>query len=349
MTDVPQRSFRTGGEPPPPTQYAGSKKRIGYFSIKDGERAFVQFVTDSWEWMEMDQHVQVPTKSPPPDWQGEWPQMVSPVCRLTKMGDGLPLYDDCYVCRYLKDKDGKPWRKSLRYCALGIMREEVTNDKGQRGFRDIVTEVEVPATDTYPASVIKKPQMVIFTQSWKNFFSGLKGASQAWASQGGTICNQNFVISRSGGGIDTTYSITSLGITKRDFNNPETLAKLGIKLDMDHPYSDGQGFKVFPEEYDLHAMLLWRSSDDFYARYIDPYATAPVSKRGDDSGIVKPSHDLTTPELEELRRKMAERIMGYAEAPSISTPAPSLLNESEEEEFEAISVPESVDFDEEEA
>lgn len=340
MTDV-QRAFRTGSSPP--LAQPSSKKRIGYFSINDGERAFVQFITDTWEWIEVDQHMMVPTKAPPPDWKGEWPQSVSPICRLTKMGDGLPLHDDCYVCHYLKDKDGKPWRKALRYWALGILREEVTNDKGQRGFRDMVVEVESPPTENSHAATIKKPRVVIFTQGWKNFFAGVKGASQAWASQGGTICNQNFAISRSGGGMDTNYSTTSLGITKRDFNTPEALAKLGIRLDMDHAYENGHGYKIMPEEYDLQAILAYRSSDDFYARYLDPYATPPASTRdGDASESIRPSHDLSTPELEELRKKMAERIMGYAEASSTSPPLTAL---PDEEEFDPLVAPESVDFD----
>jgi hypothetical protein len=302
---------------------------MGYFKIEDGERAYVQFVTDIWEWVTVDMHNMVPSKPKPADFTGEnWPEKVSPICRLTKMGDGMPMYDDCYVCANITDprKQNKPWAKTARIWAIGVLREEVLGNgspeqggeamMGKRvGFKDKKVEVAKIGPDGKPTSEKEmKPAVVLFTMGWKNFFSAIEGTAQV---NDGTITNLNFAIIRSGKELDTTYQITNLGKTKRDFNDPKGAASLGIKVDPSKVDAEGHPYKEYPSEYDMLRIIADRSSAEFYNKFLVPGGASS----GSSNGTAKPSNDVSTEKLDEMQR----RIQGYEsdEASAATSGAPA--------------------------
>jgi hypothetical protein len=321
------RSFRTGSEEAKSAAQRPAFSSMGYFKIEDGERAYVQFITDIWEWATVDMHNMVPSKPQPADYTGDsWPQKVSPICRLTKMGDGLPMFDDCYVCANITDprKPGKPFAKTSRIWAMGVMREEVLGDGsdamggpgmlGKRvGFRDKKVEVAKLDANGKPTSEKElKPQVVLFTMGWKNFFSSIEGTAQV---EGGSITNLNFAIARTGKELDTTYQITNLGKTKRDFNTPEGAAPFGIKVDPSQADAEGHPLKTYPSQYDMFKVIEDRASAEFYNKYLVP--GAPISSNG-SAAAPKPSNDLSTQQLDEMQK----RIQGYETDASAPAPAP---------------------------
>lgn len=307
-TQTPTRGFRRGAEQAKASNDFAST-RPGFFSIKDGEVAFVQFVTDPWEWITVDMHSQVQTKQQPQDWEGTWPRNVTPMCRLNKMEDGLPLHGDCYVCENLKSK-GKndqpvPFKKTSRTWALGVLRQEVTKDGRRQGFKNKMKEYSIlDAEGKTTSNTEMRPEVVIFTQGWKNFFAAVSGAAQAY---GGSITNLTFAIKREGEMLDTSYSVTPLGATKQDWNQPEYASKLGISVDWDNRDADGHPTKTYPGWLDLETMVLHRASDDFYGRFIDPRVTVPSGKKADAS---KPVNEVEPEALQNMR----ERIMGHGAA-----------------------------------
>lgn len=306
MTDT-ARSFKRGAEAAKAAASNSFSSRVGYFSLEEGNRAYVQFITDWDEWYVVDSHAMVPTKPRAADWQGDkWPSTVQPVCRHTIMGDGLPIADDCYVCSDIPSpKDpNKPFPKSSRTWALGVLLEEVFGDgspalggptkKDKRvGYK--MKMVESVDKDTKETTMV--PEVVVFTFGWKNFFAALEGAAQV---NDGTICNLAFAIQREGKGLDTKYIITSMGPQKRDFREAEHLAKLGIDI--------VNGEKVYPDKYDLGRMIFDRASDDYYARFIDPNKT-PAKNSGASPGS-KPSTEAEPADLQAMRN----RLLGYSEA-----------------------------------
>jgi hypothetical protein len=335
---VPARGFRSGAAAAKEgTGFAAS--RAGFFKIADGELAFVQFVTDPWEWQTVDMHSMVKTKGQPADWEGNWPDSVTPVCRLNKMGDGMPMFPECYVCEFVKQKDGKPFKRSSRTWALGVLREEVLGDGSpeqggpqwlgrRRGFRNKMIEMAklgpdgqlLKGPDGKPTGETElRPEVVIFPMGWKNFFQAVQGAAQV---NGGTITNLTFAIQRSGTQLETQYSVTSMGAGKQDFNDPKYAEKIGVKVDWEQRDAEGHPLKIYPAEYDIPKMLMHRASDEFYARFIDPRVTLPSSGKKAEP---KPSNDVEPENLKSMR----ERIMGWSEANAPEGGAPADAPQSE--------------------
>lgn len=321
MTDTqtaPSRGFRRGADEAKASNDFANP-RPNFFSIKDGEVAFVQLVTDPWEWITVDMHSMVPTKPKPSDWEGTWPSTVNPMCRLNKMEDGLPLHNDCYVCANLKSK-GKndqpvPYKKTSRTWALGVLREEVKKDGRRQGFRNKMKDYAIIGADgKVTADTERRPEVVIFTMGWKNFFAAISGAAQAY---GGSITNLTFAIKREGEKLDTNYSVTALGGSKQDWSQPEYASKLGISVNWDNLDADGHPEKIYPEWLDLGEMVMHRASDDFYNRFIDPRVTVPSGKKADTT---KPVNEVEPANLEAMRA----RIMGHGAAAEAQaeTPAP---------------------------
>jgi hypothetical protein len=311
MTDMATRSFvRGAAAAKAAVKQAPSTDRPGYFKLADGETAFVRFLIDFDEWPTADRHNFIPTKPKPADWEGNWPESVSPVCRNSKMGDGLPLYGDCYVeASGMKKKNGKPHRPQARTWAIGVLREEVLGDGteqmggpskfGKRlGFRDKTKEVDElkknAAGDYEPSGKkIKVKDIVIFTMGWQNFFNALEGAANIF----GTVLDRDFAITRSGAELDTTYQITGLDATPgHDLRDPETAAKYGITIAPD-------GTRQYPDNIDCQKLIAAQASDEFYARYVDPTKTID----GASAPPEKQSNDATAEKLAE----MVSRIKGY--------------------------------------
>lgn len=296
------------------TTSSSSSSRTGYFKLDDGETAFVQFVTDPYEWITVDMHNAVPTKPKPAKWEGNWPDKMNAVCRLTKDGNKQPIYNDCYICENIKDpRDAsKPYRKTTRTWALAVMMEEVKGDGSEEtggpsklgkriGFRARKTEVTKRDAEGKPTGESEvRPEVVFVTMGWKNFFAALEGAALV---NDGTITNLVFAIKRSGTELDTTYSITSLGEQKADFNQAKWAEKLGVKI-TGHD-EDNNPVKVYPPEIDIERLLDERSSDEYYGRFFDPNSEYTPAERTQEREKPEP----TSNSLEEMKR----RVLGYGD------------------------------------
>ncbi len=321
MTDAltTSRGLKKGAEAAKAAATSSGFNRASYFKLQDGERAFVQFITDWDEWLNAVIHSMVPSKPRPSDWTGDnWPAKVMPVCRYTPAGDDLPLFDDCYVCDNIPDPNdsNKPFKKVARTYALGVILEEVIGDGSpEKGGKDklgrrVGFKIK-KTTQVNPETKVEEeaPDVQIFTFGWSNFFQALEGAAQV---NDYTICNLAFAIQRNGKGLDTKYTITSMGLQPRDFRDASHLAKVGITLE--------NGNKVYPKHLNLEDTIMHRASDDFYATYIDPTKSPKKSSQGTQgSQAASAPKPVVEAEPEELKA-MRDRLLSYG---SVSTDAPS--------------------------
>lgn len=341
MSDAPSR-FRRGVEAVKTASTStGSFGRTGYFKLDDGERAFVQFISDPYEWIPVDMHNRVPTKSKPVDFEGNWPEFMNAVCRHTKGENKLGIYPDCYICENLKNPrdPAKPFQRTSRTWAIAVLKEEVIGDgsaasggeakKGKRvGFRNKKIEVPVRGADGKPTGEMQeKPEVVFVTMGWKNFFAALEGTAQV---HDGSITHLIFAIQRSGEMLDTTYSITSMGEQRVkggkvvDFSDPEFASQVGVTITGERD-SEGSLIKKYAPDIDIVKLLDERSSDEYYAKFFDTGKSVPSQSR---QAAVKP-RDEEPASLAEMK----QRILGYAP----EEPAPTSevkVSSDEEAEFD---------------
>lgn len=264
------RSFVTGSAAAK-VEFSGGGGRIPPFSIKDGELVYVQFILNPEEWISPFVHAAVPTKAKPAEVTGNWPAAMSAVCRKTKMGDGLPMFDDCYICEHILPDNDKVKAKKRTY-SFGVRRSEVLGDgsedkggpakKGKRiGFA--IETVQAPKRDEknkiIEGETEETPRFELFTMGWGNFWQKVDAACVAF---GGTVTNQIFAIQRMGVGLKTDYGITPVKQTPQDFADPEFSAKYGIKGTAPN--------REFPPHLDLSEVVWNNASDEFYERFFVP-------------------------------------------------------------------------------
>ncbi len=319
-----ERGFISGADNIAKTEGSDYVTRYPFFSIKEGEIAYLQFVTDVHEWQKASMHNMVPTK-PKPSWWGDtpWPSQISAVCRRTLMQDGKPLYDDCYIDDFVQI-NGRPAKATGRTWAIAILREEVIGDgtpqlggdayRGRRyGFRNKTCKWATFGDDNKMIGEPEtRPAFVVISKAWKNFFGGIRSAANV---NGGTVANLTFAIERVGDGLDTDYPATSLGASPQDFGRAEYLKRIGIDVAAD-PSQPGGIRKLWPEELNLAKMLQYRVSEEYYALFVDPRVQAPPSNRKmahqEDMAPVRSVPSIQDDELQRMR----ERIQGYASSAS---------------------------------
>lgn len=299
-------SFRKGAEA---AKEAASKSggsafaRTHFFGIKDGERAVVRLLTDYNDWLVVSQHSMVPTRPAPADFTGNWPASNTAVCRKDVAFTGV--YADCFVCDHVQIK-GKPAKAVQRSWALAVLREEVTEGGRLVGYRDQVRKV-AEMRDGKPTGVeIEEKAIVVINMAYNNFFNALEGYSSIY----GTVLDRDYLIKRTGGGLDTQYQIVPL--------DPITLAD-GRRFDLREPDLMAR-YQPLP---DLEAIVTERSSDDYYARFFDVRLPQPTSQSAGTSNPAVAaaqaeviSHDVDADQLAAL----AQRVKGYT-APAPTVPA----------------------------
>jgi hypothetical protein len=298
--------------------------------MKDHEVTILRFLTEPDEWVDADTHAMVPTKPKPASEPAErrWPERLGCVCRKTKMGDGSPLYPDCYVCdKPLRDGKGVAIRRAPRTWALAVLREAVLGDgstaqggpgmKGKRiGFRTLTREQAVLDDKGKPTSEIEVvPALVVVNQGWKNFFSTLSGAAKVH----GTLLDRDFWIVRNGADQTTTYQITPLDpVSGFDMRDPAQAAKMGLIIDPTkssegdfNPQTEEWEYRIveWPDMYALDDIVFGQASDEYFARFIDPNKTpAPRDAVPGEAIVSKPNVEVTASALANL----ADRVKGYA-------------------------------------
>jgi hypothetical protein len=330
MTDVTQRSFKRGATEAKEAAKStgGFVRRIGFFpTMNDNDIVYGRFLTDASEWMTADYHNFYPTKPAPANYKGtNWPQTMGPVCRRTKMGDGLPLFDDCYCCDHpVMSKWGKMSKPQARTSAIMVLREPVMGDgsdkrggptmTGKRvGFKDKTKEITYKKDGNDVTEKVK--DIVIVTKAWSNFYSALEGAAQVY----GTILDRDFAITVSNAGTkDVDFKSIGLEATpQHDLRDPEVAKKYGITITSEID-EDGNPIKVWPPEMDLALIVFAQADIDFYARFIDPALTP--KDNGDSEEHLPVSTQTNDVETKKLA-DMAARILAIPTPQAPADPKP---------------------------
>lgn len=319
MSDI---GFRRGAEEAEKSSKSGNWAKAHFLDLDDKESVVLRFLSDHTDWLTVDQHQIIPTKPKPSDYEGQnWPEKMGAVCRNTKMENGRLLYENlgetepCYICANIVDGK-KIKRPSSRTWAIACIREEVIGDgsdqlggeamKGKRvGYRDATRTVTRKKEGSEETEDVIEKALIFVNQGWKNFFTTLKG----FAGHFGTLCDQDFKITRSGTDTDTDYSIIPLGQVPVagggvfDTRNPEHLKRYGFD-------SPDDVWKALCDQ------VADRASLKLYARFFD--RTKTVDKDGNvvalDAATVasanKPSNDAES--SPDRLQALASRIQNYA-------------------------------------
>jgi hypothetical protein len=304
-------AFRKGGDQATKAaenQGGGRFARVEYLSIDEGEQEVLRYLTDKDDWIFVDQHASVPTKNKPKDYEGNWPKSMPAVCRYDEAFEGQ--FKDCYICdQGLTNQWGRPCKPTIRNWALACIREEVVGTKemaaageieesqiGKRlGFRDAIREIDERDEKGEPTGkVLQERRIVVVNMAPSNYFNGLSAIASAF---GGTICNQDFVVKRTGEGKDAVYTHIGLGITENLAPGTERWKK----------YEES----MKAQNIDLVKILSDRASDEFYARFFDETKTVPSkgegSSKGESSAPEVPKNDDTDVDQDRLAA-MRERV-----------------------------------------
>ncbi len=334
----------------------GSFRKTNYLpKIGKDNHIFMRYLTDSPDWVYVDSHSFVPTKGAPSWWPKDkrFPETMPSVCRYDKAfrevkKEGtdevlLPaIYTDCYIDdAELKNQWDRLCKPSVKVLALAILREEVIGTKemaaggmiteaqiGKRvGFKDATREVEQPKRDD-KGEVIKdgegkaeletitEPAIIVVNQAVSNYFAGL----QSMYGMYGTICDRDFAVKQKDEKKDVEFIHMPL--------DPMPSLKPGEPAWTRYE----EAIKAQGESVDIEAILMDRSSDDYYALFFDPSKEA--KQRGGDAQNESSAGNSTSPssapesqqeaapsndvEGPDMLAQMRDRVRGVA----ATTPAP---------------------------
>lgn len=312
-------------------QRGGGFRRSHYFSLNDGEQAFLRYITDWADLYYVKMHQMFPTKNKPADYTGNWPENMSCVCRYDEIFNGF--YKDCYPDDHpeITNKWGKAYKATVRDWVIAILREEVIGtdemlaagqieaDKvGKRlGFRDATREVEIPKRDKGgkviegEVETVVEPAFVIVNMAPSNYFDGLGAMAAAYD---GTICDRDYLVRAKGENKDKTYTHAPMNETPN--LKPGTQKWQEKYLDPIAKINEEGG------SLDIERIIADRASDEYFGRFIDPDKadTQAAKGKGDGKGkasapVVPDSSDegMDPEALEKMRARV--RDAGGAQAP----------------------------------
>lgn len=253
-------AFGRGGAAAEEAAKSGSRfARLNYFQVDDGKTIIVRFLTDSDDWYWVKQHPSVPTKNAPADNKGNWPSAMPAVCRHDKAF--VDMYTDCYICDapIMNPHDNtKPLKAALRVWALALEREAVVEGGVTKGYKTVMEELpERNDKGDETGKLIRQAKILVVNMGVKNFFGGLQGLYTAF----GTVCDRDYMIRRTGSGLDTDYQIIPLDKTLGVEPGTETWAKFEKA--------------IIDQGIDLGVIMADRATDEYYARFFDPSKSAP--------------------------------------------------------------------------
>lgn len=294
---------------------AAFSDRLGYFSLKDGETAFIRLLTPAEgedSWIHVAQHSGVKTKKGPKD-ATKWPTSMGAVCRYDSQVKELLGTEDCYICDNKLNGFGNKFAKpNTRVWALAVMRHQIRGDgsdemggpelKGKvLGMDDVLEKYQELDADGKPNGIeLERPEIVMINMSWSNFFAALGHAQDSY----GSVCDRDFSVRRVGEGTDTEYHI--MPVDKVPGLEPGT-----------------EKWKVYEDllkerEIVLDDIVLKQASDEHYARFFDP--TKTVDKDGKVVAVIPsgaaevfaPTPDNNTPD-DELDEAAQQRLASLRE------------------------------------
>lgn len=317
----------------------GFGDRVPFFSMKDGEKVLVRFLSDyvphpdnprMIAWITADHHNQVPTKAKPDDYKGtKWPKFMGAVCRGDK---AFALrYTDCPICSgAIVAEDGKPLKRAAsRTWALVVLREEVREGGKIVGVRTLMRDV----TDKDGNKIGQTPDIQKLNMGWDNFFAGLSGLGQRY----GTLLNRDIELIRMGGGTDTKYVPAPLDVVKREDGSTFDLREESelLKFEKLLPEVEKDGEKVPGKIPDLRRQVVDQVNDHWYDLWFfgesSPSSPKAAGSSSDSAPAAQPNAPSSEPD-EEKMRALRDRIKGY-----------SHKNESPQAEVSQESPPSSAD------
>lgn len=312
-----QPALRRGGEVAQEAADAiggGKFQKVHYFSIEKDESIVLRFLTDSPDWITVNQHQFVPTKPKPPNYDKKWPKSMTSVCR--KDPAYAAMYPDgCYVCDAdIVNEYGKPIKANPRVWALACVREEVKEDGKVVGYRDKTREEEEFKDGEATGKTITVKDIIVVNAAFSNFFTDLQGYFKVFH----TVLDRDYHITRTKDGKDTAYNIIGMNPIQDDRFE-------GGIYDLRVP----EVAKRYEHDIDLVALITSKTTDEFYGRFFDPRYVEPAKEGDKDKGEkapegapaaqqAKPASDVS----DEALKAMQERVRGFSPG-SESDSAPS--------------------------
>lgn len=297
---------------------AGSVRsdRVDYLKVEDGKSVIIRMLTEGDALIRVAQHNYVKTKPAPKDAK-KWPKGITAVCREdVQLAEMYP--DGCYVCtnKLPNAQRTNEYAKPIpRVWALAVLRQPVLGDGSPErggpersgkvvGYSDVIEEYDIRDDSGKVTGKGKRPKIVIINQAWQNFFAGLAHFYSVY----GTLCDRDYLISKSGSGMEVQYPSAPLVETPNLKPGTESWKRYE---------------KVLADrEIDLDGIVIGMSTDEWVARWLDP--TKAVDKDGkivpagqvetgqdagsadgfDATGAFEPVTPETEADMEALRRHL---------------------------------------------
>lgn len=250
-------------------------------SLKDGNQV-VRFLQDGDQILYANFHDFVETKDQPEAFTGKrWPKAMPAVCGYDKnYGHGA-----CYVCdSKMEGKFGLLKPNSMTYI-LANRREPLLADKtsplaGQViGYQSAMMDVEVMENGE---KVTKKfPELVIVQLPVRSIGAGLMAE---WERRG-TICGNDWTLTRTGEGVDTRYGIAA------DRADQEFFRLHGGTGEVMQNWSDFYNPVLEALKVDLVQSLKDMGSKEHYDRWYVPGAEVEwTAAKAKDEDVPEPEH-----------------------------------------------------------
>lgn len=325
--------FRKGGEAAQEAAASsgGGFAKVEYLSIEDDGQAAVRYLTDSPDWIFVNQHAGAPTKNKPADWPAErnWPASMPATCRYDPAFEGQ--YSDCYIDDAgLTNKWDRLCKPQVRVWALACLREEVvgtpelvaegkcTEDQiGKRiGFRDQIRKVSRPIRDaegkpTDQTEEIEERAIVVVNFAPNNYFNALQASFSIY----GSVCDRDFIVKKVGKGKDVEYSNIALDSTPNLKPGTESWKRYETAI-------QEQGI-------DIEKIIAEKASDEYFALFFDPNKTPPSRGKADEKGEAArpeapaaPADDVDQDRLAAMR----DRVRGHAQPATAGAGASSEID-----------------------
>lgn len=345
-------NFRSGAEQAEQAASHPSFNSIKYFSLNEGESAYVRLLSGHLEgegYLTVDQHNASPTRPAPAGYQGKWPQIMSATCRNDQAFRGDPMHGDCFLCaEFARTGDKRAYKPSSRSWALAVVRKPMMENGRAVGFEDSMIEIE------RDGQKLMVPEIVILNFAWNNFWANL---ANTYVTHG-TWNDRDLYIRRTGKELTTNYPVSeqepvawpsgrtrNIALAQHEAN-PEAFPDPGPVFDtriIEHagPYLFALGISPAEAESkynnnpqlaiqaEVEKLVMDRVSDEYFDRFFDTRHPQPVHSSDGGSGGQQASSGSTPPPVaapstpqpdnDELAA-LAQRVQGV---PGYGTPAPS--------------------------
>jgi hypothetical protein len=292
--------------------------KVEYLSLEKDETVILRFMTDHTDWITVNNHAMIGTKSKPADFEGNWPDTMGAVCRHDQAFE----YPECYICDFgleKKDKKGKPKKPQPRTWALACIREEVIENGQVVGIKDRLREVQRKKEGSEETEKVIEKDIVVVKFAWSNFWHNI----QAAAGHYGTVLDRDFLIKRKGEGLDTEYNCLPLDPINVSVDaNGDIIRDPAVQgTDVRFDLRNEKFMALYPHNLDLEDIITRQSNEEWYARWFDPRFS--IDKEGNvvktgEAPEPKPDNDVAAADR---LAALSERVKSYGNGAPATEPA----------------------------